>query len=587
MLNIDNFLNTSLYFSDIGPGHSQTCCFCNMSFARQVTMREHFRKKHDVILHLPVTINNGECKRVRKKRKVIDSCNIDLDPADIVSHPPVGSLSSLLPVYSASASGTVNNDALMHEKAAQQEIISPSNPTGESIEQSERMIASFMVDRQFMSDPTQGDKTMNLQNKDEMPVTETSTISAANIYLTLETARNDSLELSNQPSDTETSTVSNSNATKSVVSSESSSLIKTLPLSKTGQQEMPDFHFFLVTTNKKGKSFVYAKQVFYCFHCDYKTHWSSTLCRHMRDRHRHTITLHENLVISSTKVSDNQMLMKMSEYLKLHDHPHFRVKQKIGMAAPDANGAYPCPHCEKSFSMVKYLKKHIPIHRTEKKYLCDECGKSFKTRTYLSTHRRCHKKQDFQCQQCEFASSSNPAIHAHRQIHNASSVLCDVCGFAYIDKSTLKKHMQVHDPTRPYSCTFPGCTWRFKSQQMCAAHVLAHTTEGKFKCSKCGYVFRHKHHLQRHEIKVHKMPKALLKNQQTEVVITSSPDTVNIIVDPELQSALNQRHIVVATDSDGKLINYDVSDISTMNVVESIADGYISFNVIGQSVVPS
>ena len=40
---------------------------------------------------------------------------------------------------------------------------------------------------------------------------------------------------------------------------------------------------------------------------------------------------------------------------------------------------------------------------------------------------------------------------------------------------------------------------------MCKAHIRAHTTEGKFPCWVCGYVFRHKHHLQRHLKKMHNM----------------------------------------------------------------------------------
>jgi hypothetical protein len=47
-------------------------------------------------------------------------------------------------------------------------------------------------------------------------------------------------------------------------------------------------------------------------------------------------------------------------------------------------------------------------------------------------------------------------------------------------------------------------------QVMCRAHYRGHTTTGKFACHVCNYVFRHKHHLQRHLAKIHALDDAAI-----------------------------------------------------------------------------
>ncbi|XP_033754636.1 LOW QUALITY PROTEIN: uncharacterized protein LOC117337655 [Pecten maximus] len=341
-----------------------------------------------------------------------------------------------------------------------------------------------------------------------------------------------------------------------------------------------DFHFILLTDLVEGNSITYGKQAFRCLHCNYQNSWKSGLCRHMREEHPETLSLHQAIQIKTAHTDSNRTVMKMSEYTAMQvmwknksAHPRSR-----GVEKQDLPGNFTCPKCDKVFNRLRYLRKHQIVHRTDQKFLCDECGKAFKTRAYLNQHRKIHKKEAYSCNQCDFTSSINTVIHEHRQIHNKGCVLCDICGTAYFDKSTLAKHKSVHDMSRPFPCTYPGCTWRFRNEVMCRAHVRNHTTKGKFKCTVCGYVFRHKHHLQRHEEKMHgiAIPKTWSKKNAVEEkksdMVEEITDTVNLIVDPDissdhlnLQNALHTNQLVIATDSDGNTINYEVADIA-MNV---------------------
>ncbi|KAK7497736.1 hypothetical protein BaRGS_00011131 [Batillaria attramentaria] len=365
----------------------------------------------------------------------------------------------------------------------------------------------------------------------------------------------------------------------------------------SGDRSELDFLFILLSKSVKGNAFNYSKISFKCFHCEYHTTWRNCLVRHMREKHPNMLAIHQCISIQNPETADQQQVMKMSEYTSLHAHQRKLTKNKRirTVESQDLPGTFPCKLCKKTFGRLRYLRQHMHTHRADKKHLCDECGKAFKAKSYLAVHRQTHKEKSYSCSQCDFTSSISSLIHAHRQLHSEGCVLCDICGSAYGDRTTLKKHKVVHDPSRPYPCTYQGCTWRFSNEVMCRAHFRAHTTPGRFVCSVCGYVFRHKHHLQRHLTKIHGMDKATVnrmtaaRNQNqtqdqasaesgegTELPVLKPDDaqpiqeTVNLIMDSDisseqLQTMLEIGQLVIATDGSDNTINYEVADI-TMGV---------------------
>ena len=278
------------------------------------------------------------------------------------------------------------------------------------------------------------------------------------------------------------------------------------------EQDETDFNFIFQTEHVKTSRLSYARCWLSCMHCDYRTRKHTLLTDHMLSEHDSLLALHRNSAYRSPMApppgQSGARTMRMSAYESTLATSKGSRRVRVH---PVLESVHPCAVCGKVFRRYRYLRKHQETHRAEKRFVCTDCGKPFKSRTYLRVHRRLHddteatamQKKPFSCNQCAFVSCNGAAIHAHRQIHNQGSVLCDICGHAYTDRSTLGKHKRVHDPARPYACSFPGCTWRFKTEIMCKAHVRAHTTEGKFRCTICGYVFRHKHHLQRHESRMH------------------------------------------------------------------------------------
>ncbi|XP_064641489.1 zinc finger protein 729-like [Lineus longissimus] len=342
-----------------------------------------------------------------------------------------------------------------------------------------------------------------------------------------------------------------------------------------------DFNFILQTEVVKGKSMEYGVASFKCLHCDYKTEARTAMTAHMKSWHSDLLSLNQSIatrpMVSYLSI-ENQKLISMSQYEASYGELRLKKKTHDARGRPprpidkqDMPGIFPCPKCDKVFSRTRYLKKHSPIHSPTQNFTCDQCGKTFKSRPYLTVHKKTHKEKLFQCTQCDFKSNIKTAIHQHRQLHSQGSVLCDICGYAYNDKSTLAKHKRVHDPSRPFPCTFLGCTWRFKTEAMSLAHVRGHTTEGKFKCKLCGHSFRHKHHLQRHEAQMHgiQRPKRI---RHSDLINANMTDTISFVVSPDLaaeqfQTTLSQHQLVVATDGDGTPIAIESADLTSLTNV--------------------
>ncbi|XP_022082230.1 zinc finger protein 808-like [Acanthaster planci] len=284
-----------------------------------------------------------------------------------------------------------------------------------------------------------------------------------------------------------------------------------------------NYKFAMEVVKVEGAKFSYGKTVLSCLFCPLQANDIMVLSKHMFNTHKKFVNNlrveeYEKTFLEEQRKTRGKkyggQLLSLSKYWEcLESRPQqrkcrARLKNKRKLQ-PDT---FPCQTCGKVFKQARLRRVHMETHRTEKNFLCDECGKAFKSRTRLMAHRKSHREKIFKCQQCDFQSKLHSAIHAHRQVHSQGCVLCHICGSAYTDRSTLTKHMAVHSMDRPYPCTFAGCTWRFKTETQCRAHYRAHTSKGQYKCEVCQYLFRHKHHLQRHLVSVHRIQ--VIKHQQ-------------------------------------------------------------------------
>lgn len=363
---------------------------------------------------------------------------------------------------------------------------------------------------------------------------------------------------------------------------------------------MPDFYFaHCILTVGKNQGRI-SRDEFICLHCTEKFKSRMLICRHMRENHKDILL--SGKALAPPGVENNLgTIMKMTDFIKLElsVRPPKRVR---GVETQDMPGQFPCQLCDKVFGRLRYLRVHYKHHTTERLYLCSVCSKTFKTKGNLEQHLKIHQEREpYKCPECDFESKVNIAIHKHRQIHNSGSQICDVCGKGYKDKSTLTKHKRVHDSTRPFACSYPGCTWRFRTELASNAHICLHSAKRSFICEMCGYAFRQKHHLHRHEKTVHNKISVTekqqisyteygaennngfnenefegLENEQTigtevgeDVNLTRSEENLSGVINSDqfdLDNAIQSGQLVIATTDGG----YEMFDIGSNIVYQTV-----------------
>lgn len=613
---------------DVGPGVPAGCDLCQLSYTRQNTLKEHYKKKHRVNLqvktpqskeklpHQPqVCMVKSTIQDDHQRANCENTGRTALTSSDEASQskndatPEVVSTDILLNDIDGeienSSSGNVRNIYIHVEPSLiQDEDSNQVNSSEQMVDETKQPhISDTRVVPEFLTPPGPDIENEERPNKDISDLSECleefqqfSSVDGES-DLTAGAREEDICEVHNDTQDSAMDTEfssdgsenfkENSMPRRSRISMYNSEVPKFTSDSIFQETQEGDYFFILFMEEKEGQSLGYGKMMLKCLHCSYVTDFKASLSRHMKKDHPDMINLHSKIRIvmhGNEKDFNDQKVMKMSEYnaMQACERRKKNGKKIRGVETQDMVGNFSCRVCSKVFNRLRYLRKHVLTHQNNQQFLCDECGKAFKTKTYLAAHRKTHKKEAFHCRQCDFVSTVALAIHTHRQIHTEGSVICDICGTAYSDKSTLLKHKQVHDLSRPYACDFPGCTFRFKTEMRCNAHIKNHTnTQGQFKCHKCDYVFRYKHHLKRHEARKHGLVTSSEKCKEVEredelkaLVIEEIPelDSVNLIVDHEinreqfnLQTALQNNSLVIATDEDGNAVNYEVTDIS-MNV---------------------
>lgn len=167
-----------------------------------------------------------------------------------------------------------------------------------------------------------------------------------------------------------------------------------------------------------------------------------------------------------------------------------------------------CEICHKKFADMDALMKHREIHFAEKPYECNYCHKTFITIMQLNRHEKIHfGEKVHKCQICDkrFLASSN--LWQHELTHiTVKDVQCDECDRRFAAKFQLQRHKhRVHTnflkpkitPNRDFGCEF--CDKRFSSRSLVRRHERIHTGEKPFGCKICGKRFAVVSNLQQHE----------------------------------------------------------------------------------------
>ncbi|XDV13664.1 hypothetical protein PO909_002031 [Leuciscus waleckii] len=165
---------------------------------------------------------------------------------------------------------------------------------------------------------------------------------------------------------------------------------------------------------------------------------------------------------------------------------------------PVESKLYKCPHCERMFKTLAYLRVHVKGHVGYKPFKCLTCQKEFLTGYVLKKHMETHvSERRYKCGECGKQFKAIGHVREHMRAHSDDRPYhCSFCDKSYKTKNALQVHHRTHADEKPYVCTH--CSRGFREKSALVRHIRHHTGEKPFKCSKCGRGFAEHGTLNRH-----------------------------------------------------------------------------------------
>lgn len=256
---------------------------------------------------------------------------------------------------------------------------------------------------------------------------------------------------------------------------------------------------------RKRKRWVGAKPDHPCSECDRIFTSSSQLKRHS--------AVHTGERPHVCDVCDRRFsqIGQLNFHRKFHNNPRYRchVCSKPFLRPSDiekhmrthtGEKPYDCKICPKSFAQLGALQQHERIHSGEKPYSCEICGKRFSQKANKTKHVKIHKEGErpHTCHVCGRSFSELSEMELHRAGHGGGRPRkCDQCDDSFRKLSELNHHVRrFHTFERQHKCMF--CTKEFYSIYNLKQHVMVHTGQRPYACSKCDLRFTQKGNLTKH-----------------------------------------------------------------------------------------
>ncbi|XP_017546780.1 zinc finger protein 423 isoform X3 [Pygocentrus nattereri] len=169
-----------------------------------------------------------------------------------------------------------------------------------------------------------------------------------------------------------------------------------------------------------------------------------------------------------------------------------------------------CPQCNKEdFDSQESLLQHLTIHytTTSTQYVCESCDKQFSSVDDLQKHLLdMHTFVLYHCTLCQEVFDSKVSIQVHLAVKHSNEkkmYRCTACAWDFRKESDLQthvKHTHLNQPTGPgvagkaRKCIFCGESFGTEVELQC--HITTHSK--KFNCRFCGKAFHAIVLLERH-----------------------------------------------------------------------------------------
>ncbi len=249
-------------------------------------------------------------------------------------------------------------------------------------------------------------------------------------------------------------------------------------------------------------------EVYSCPYCTNSPIFGSLLklTKHIKENHKN-IPLANNK--RKVKVAD---LSPASSDVEISSPKRHRV---TGDSTPAvANGDYPCNQCDLRFTSFEGFQTHLKSHLELllRRQSCPQCNKEdFDSQEALLQHLTIHyttTSTQYVCESCDKQFSSVDDLQKHLlDMHTFVLYHCTLCQEVFDSKVSIQVHLAVKhsNEKKMFRCT--ACAWDFRKESDLQLHVkhshLGHPTStgatGKArKCIFCGETFGTEVELQCH-----------------------------------------------------------------------------------------
>lgn len=182
------------------------------------------------------------------------------------------------------------------------------------------------------------------------------------------------------------------------------------------------------------------------------------------------------------------------------------LSQQVHFPRPKEARSFFCILCNKTFSKMFSLNRHMLIHNGIKNHKCDHCGYCFVQKSDLDRHKTIHGDSwDFKCSYagCAKLFRTKKSLRSHSKTHEDDrSVNCNVCSRSFKANRSLKTHLAaVHYGILPFICDFCGKSYPVKASLR--SHMTTHSNLKPFGCPSCDSMFKRAFDLRVHSRSQH------------------------------------------------------------------------------------